>query len=229
MTKNSNTILFLGKNNDSHTQKALQFLRSNFSKVDCYFGNFGEELPHDELALWNGDYILSYLSPWIIPEFVLKKAKIAAINFHPAPPAYPGIGCTNFALYDGITEYGVTCHYMIPEVDSGKIIAVKKFSIFETDSVSSVLMRTYDYQLALFYDIIGLIINNITLPNSDEIFSANKRTRKQLNELAIINLGMTKDEIKKRIRATNFGKWKPMVEIQGFKFEFIPLEDNYND
>ena len=36
---------------------------------------------------------------------LLKKAKKSAVNFHPASPDYPGIGCNNFALYDNAYLY----------------------------------------------------------------------------------------------------------------------------
>ena len=52
-----------------------------------------------EAKKWQGDYIISYLSRWIVPSYLLNNAKIASFNFHPASPEYPGIGCNNFALY----------------------------------------------------------------------------------------------------------------------------------
>ena len=64
-----------------------------------------------------------------------KKSKTAAINFHPASPEYPGTGCNNFALYENAGEYGVTCHYMAPKADTGKIIKVKRFPVFANDDV----------------------------------------------------------------------------------------------
>ena len=72
---------------------------------------------------------MSYLI-WVVPEWLLRKAKIAAINFHPASPDYPGIGCRNFALYENAKEYGVTCHHMSATIDTGSIIEIKRFPIF---------------------------------------------------------------------------------------------------
>jgi methionyl-tRNA formyltransferase len=175
-------------------------------------------LPED-ICWWSGDYIISYLSPWVVPDSLLKRAKQAALNFHPASPDYPGIGCNNFALYDDVNEYGATCHHMAPQVDTGNIVAVKRFPVFKTDSVMSILSRTHDYQLSLFYDIMSLIINDEKIPTSVEKWTRKPFTRKELNELAQISTVMTKDEIAKRIRATTFGAWKPTIEIHGFIFE----------
>jgi methionyl-tRNA formyltransferase len=173
----------------------------------------------ENISRWEGNYIISYLSRWVVPESLIKKAKIAAINFHPASPEYPGIGCNNFALYENTKEYGVTCHYMYPKVDTGKIISVKRFPVFVNDDVNSLLLRTYDFQLTLFYEIIGKILNGETLPESSEQWSRKPFTRKEFNELFKITAEMDEAEIKKRIRATNYLQFKPTINIKGYEFE----------
>lgn len=221
----SRRLLFLGKKNDSHSQKALQFCMLNFTDVTSYLGKWGDPLPED-IGWWEGEYIVSYLSRWVIPSFLLEKAKIAAINFHPASPDYPGIGCNNFALYEGAREYGVTCHHMTPRVDTGDIIAVKRFPIFPTDNVSSLLLRTYDYQLTLFYDIMSLILEGKNLPLSGERWKRIPYSRKEFNELGKLTPNMSREEFARRIRATTYGEWKPFIELQGFVFE---LREQKND
>jgi hypothetical protein len=104
------SILFLGKKDDEYCHKALKFIQKNFMNAMYYLGQWDDPLPED--TGWrDGEYIISYLSQWVVPEYLLEKTKNAAINFHPASPAYPGIGCINFALYENASEYGVTCHY----------------------------------------------------------------------------------------------------------------------
>ncbi len=211
-------ILFLGKKEDAHCCEALDYLRANVSCVSDYLGRWGGPLPED-IEWWNGDYIISYLSRWIVPESLLGCAKIAAINFHPASPDYPGIGCNNFALYEGAKEFGVTCHHMVKEVDTGKIIAVKRFPVFPSDDVKSLLGRTYDYQLVLFYEIMGQILNGKSLPLSKEKWTRKPFTRKELNELSVIAPTMTSEEIERRVRATSYGAFKPTVKIDNYTFE----------
>ena len=119
-------ILFLGKKNDAYTLKALEHLKLLFSDVTSCLGVWGQKLP-EEASCWSGDIIISYLSRWVIPEYLLTKAKDMAINFHPATPDYPGIGCINFALYECAPVYGATCHHMNKQVDTGNIIRVERF------------------------------------------------------------------------------------------------------
>jgi methionyl-tRNA formyltransferase len=224
MNKRKCSVLFLGKKKDEHVEKALKFCQLNFTDVTAYLGKWGDPLPED-IGWWDGEYIISYLSRWVVPEYLLKKAKVASINFHPASPDYPGIGCYNFALYEEAKEYGVTCHHMASRVDTGAIIAVKRFPVFPTDNVATLLLRTYDYQLVLFYEIVSLILEGKELPVSEERWTRKPFSRKEFDELGRITPDMTKEEIAKRIRATTFGVWKPAIELQGFVFELKTEQD----
>jgi methionyl-tRNA formyltransferase len=224
MSKPRCSVLFLAKREDAHVDKALGFCRSNFTDVTAHLCKWGDPLPED-VGWWEGEYIISYLSRWVVPEHVLKKATVAAINFHPAPPEYPGIGCNNFALYEEAKEYGVTCHHMAARVDTGDIISVKRFPIFATDDVGSLLFRAYDYQLVLFYEIMNLILGEEELPKSQERWTRKPFTRIEFNKLGRITPDMTKDEIARRIRATAFGVWRPAIELQGFVFQWKPEQN----
>jgi methionyl-tRNA formyltransferase len=213
------SILFLGKKGDAFTEKALAFLRARSRSVQAHLGGWGDPLPPDAAA-WKGDLLLSYLSRWVVPETLLKSAKLAAINFHPGSPEYPGIGCNNYALYDGAATYGSTCHHMATRVDTGAIVAVRRFPILPTDDVKALLDRTYENQYALFEEILGLVFAGKPLPVSKEHWKKGKPpTRKEFNELSRITPDMTKEEIARRVRATSFGPWKPTVELHGFTFE----------
>jgi methionyl-tRNA formyltransferase len=212
-------ILLLGKKKDEHCSKAVDFIKKNFEDVTVYLGKWGDPLPED-IGWWDGDYIISYLSRWVVPEYLINKAKVAAINFHPASPDYPGIGCNNFALYEDAKEYGVTCHHMATKVDTGNIIAVKRFPVFQNDDVGSLLLRTYDFQLILFYEIINNILKGEPLPSSDETWTRKPFSRKEFNKLSVIDPAMPKEEIERRTRATSYGEFQPTIEIAGHIFEF---------
>jgi methionyl-tRNA formyltransferase len=157
-----------------------------------------------------------------VPDALLKRARIAAINFHPASPEYPGIGCNNFALYEDAKEYGVTCHHMAPKVDTGRIIAVRRFPVYPEDDVDALLKRTYENQIALFLEIAQLMSDGKNLPVSPETWSRPPFTRQQFNELFRITPDMPKDEIARRVRAVSYGPYQPYVELEGFRFEYKP-------
>ena len=221
MPENNISLLFLGKADDSDCARALEFCHRNFARVKFCLGKWGDPLT-DEIRQWEGDYIISFLSRWVIPEELLKRAKKAAINFHPAPPEYPGIGCTNFALYENAREYGVTCHHMAAKVDTGRIISVRRFPVYPDDGVAELLKRTYENQIALFFEVAQSMAEGKDLPVSNETWSRPPFTRKQFNELFIVTRDMPKEEIARRVRAVSYRHWQPYVEIEGFKFEYKP-------
>ena len=224
MNQKEISVLFLGKADDEDCGRALEYCRQAFSPVVHCLGQWGDPLP-GEVRAWEGDYIISYLSRWIIPPDLLARARRAAVNFHPASPEYPGIGCTNFALYENAEEYGVTCHHMATQVDSGRIIAVKRFPVLASDNVVTLLRRTYEHQIALFFEIAPLMAAGRQLPISQERWSRRPFTRREFNELFKISPDMPRDEIARRIRAVSYGRYQPYVEIEGYRFEYIPPKD----
>ena len=209
-------ILFLGKENDHNSQIAASFLQLHFKEVTVVFSNRKNPIPANVYD-WEGDFLISYLAQWIIPGVVLEKAKWAAINFHPGPPEYPGIGCTNFAIYNGEKDFGITCHHMIPKVDSGPIIATKRFPVFENDTVYSITQRCYTEILHLFYQLISNVLLDQPLPQSSATWKRKAYTRKQLNELCELTSDMAPEEIALRIKATTYGdkRWAFMKSGEG--------------
>jgi methionyl-tRNA formyltransferase len=216
--KSTNSVLFLGKKDDKYCDRALQFVEDNFEHVTSYFSAWGEPMP-EEIQNWSGDYILSYLCRWVMPLATIESASKGAINFHPASPDYPGIGCNNYALYENADEYGATCHHMLSKVDTGRIIAVKRFPVFSTDDVNSLLHRTYEFQLVLFYEVVSTILKGEPLPESTEIWTRSPRSRREFDELSQIAPEMTDDEVARRVRAISYGVFQPTVDIGGFRFE----------
>ena len=75
------------------------------------------------------DFIFSFRSHYILKKKLLSDVNYGAINFHPGPPEYRGIGCVNYALYDNSKNYGATAHLIDEKIDHGKIINTKMFTI----------------------------------------------------------------------------------------------------
>lgn len=196
-------ILFLRKKDNEFAQRAEDFVRKNFRNHLIFAGGRKDKLP-TEVLNWKGDLMVSFISSWIYPSSLLDNAGFAAINFHPGSPEYPGIGCTNFAIYEGAKDYGVTCHHMKARVDSGSIIKVKRFPIKANDSVYQVTQHCYQLIEEMFYEIMELILTGKELPESNEQWKRKPFTRRQLDELCTIDPDMTKEEIEKRIRATTY-------------------------
>lgn len=221
MNQLSYRVLLLTKKNNEYAQRAAQFVIANFPGAIVFEGTREDRLPKDILE-WKGDLLLSFVSSWILPAGLLQNAKVAAINFHPGPPEYPGIGCTNFAFYNGENEYGVTAHYMLPRVDSGSIIAVKRFPLKTDDTVYGVTQHCYQLLEEMFYEILERILHSKPLPVTDENWKRKPYTRKQLNELCEIRPDMSQEEIERRIKATTYKYPWAFIKIGERVFKLQP-------
>ncbi len=213
-------VVLFGKNNKPGIKEVIEYLKIHFKEVKIFLGERKGEFPTEAKRIFS-DILISYMSPWIIPEEILSNTKLWNINFHPGPPNYPGIGCTNFALYNGEKIYGVTAHLMEEKVDSGKIIGVKRFPILETDTVYSLTLKSYGFMLSLFFEIIDYIIKNNKLPECNEKWTRAPYTRKELEELCVITPNMSEEEVKRRIKATQFpGMPGAYIKLYNYKFEY---------
>lgn len=65
----------------------------------------------------------------IVPAPLLDRCRAGTVNFHPAPPDYPGSAANHMALYEGATRFGVTAHVMVAAIDAGPILAIQEFPI----------------------------------------------------------------------------------------------------
>lgn len=195
-------FLFLGKAGEPTCERAAQYL-SLHAPTQVAMGKRGDSFPVPRgESSW--DYFISYLSPWVVPQWLLRKAVCAAINFHPGPPEYPGIGCTNFAIYEGATRYGVTCHHMEQVPDTGSIIQADYFPMDEEDTVLSLTHRSYAHLSRLFYEMADRMLKGTSLPAAGQDWARRPFRRSDLDALCHLNSEMNAEEIRRRIRATTF-------------------------
>src|SRR5258706_12971112 len=76
------------------------------------------------------DLIFSAGNHHIFKAAEIAKAKRGIINFHAAPlPEYAGSAAPAFAILNEESQFGVTFHYIIPEIDAGDILHVERFPI----------------------------------------------------------------------------------------------------
>lgn len=215
-------IVLFTKTKKPTVREVIGYLKKHFDAVTVYQGKIGDSFPRKSFA-GSQDILISYLSPWIIPRQILSRTKLWNINFHPGPPEYPGIGCFNFAIYDKAKTYGITAHIMDKEVDSGRIIGVRRFPISKSDSVFILSIKSYENMFSLFVKIMKYVLKNKALPNCTEVWKRKPYTRKELEKLCKIDLNMTRDEVRRRIKATMYPAMPgSYIDLFGYKFEYSP-------
>lgn len=219
-------VLFFGRHNCIYTAQALTFLKNYDVHLTSILSESRNEKLPTQIKNWLGDYIISFRSYLILPIGLIKRAKIAAINFHPGPPNHPGTGCVNFALYNDDNSFGCTVHMLEKQIDSGRILDVRTFPILPDDSVSTLLTRTHVELLNLFYSFIDITfksnhkhISSILSHPSKYKWTRKARTLSDLDELQFSNVDIDKIELIKRIRATNIIDYPTSIKFHGYIFE----------
>jgi len=217
-------VLFMGRNDCSYSNRIKKLLEKS-SKKFYYFesSRIGEKINKKYLKL-NYDYIFCFRSFYILKKNILNKVNNAAINFHPGPPEYRGTGCVNYALYENSKFYGCTAHLINEKVDNGEIIDIKKFNISKKNSISEVLIKTYEVMTSLAISTIKNIkknpnfVENQILKNKDIKWSNKIKKLKDLNNFYQINKNIKKIDFLNKIRATDTPKFKPYIKLYGKKF-----------
>ncbi|MEO9825905.1 MAG: formyltransferase family protein [Paracoccaceae bacterium] len=172
-------VLFIGDGSGWSFLAATQ-LRRICPKIETVFWDYGTPQPTSHVG-WIGDHIFTFKADLLLSDAVLSKTRKTAINFHPAPPLYRGVGGYHFALADGQRKFGATCHYIDTQIDHGQIIAVDRFPIYEEETTESLMDRTAHVCLGLFYRIIDRLDKTGALELAqNEAWGSHLYTRKQL-------------------------------------------------
>jgi methionyl-tRNA formyltransferase len=178
------------------------------------------------LASEQVDFLFNFLAPVIYPGEILKKIRRSAINFHPAPPEWPGVGSASFALYEGDKEFGATAHLMTERVDAGEIVRVIRFPIFPEDSCDRLFERSLNYTLILFYEVLAEAYASGTLGRSGETWKRKAGTRKQFENWMTLSPGDSPEEVARKVRALRHSRLPgPFFDLAGFRFELPPRKD----
>jgi methionyl-tRNA formyltransferase len=192
--------------------------------VATYTGAVGDPEP-EALRTGSPEYLISFLSPWIVRKPSLDRAG-TAINFHPGSTDYPGIGCYNFALYEGATEFGAVCHHMLAKVDTGELVMERRFPVLPEDSVETLKLRTMETMIDMFREIVALIAAGQPLPRADAHWTRRPFTRREMEALKVIEHDMPQDEIDRRVRATVYpGYPGPVMRLPGGGTYAFPVPD----
>jgi methionyl-tRNA formyltransferase len=208
-------VLFLRRADCAHSDRAEAFLRSRFDAVEIV----STDGPGTEIEPRPGFAALFAFRSHVIVRKPVLDAIPLCVNFHPGPPERRGSGCVNFAIAQGDTGYGSTCHHIDEQIDHGPIIDVRRFPITDRDGVADVLAWTYDYMLCQFYDVAGAVAAGEPVPVSPSKWSGPCGKASEMNALREITLAPeARESLERQVRATSFGPYQPYVTLHGKRF-----------
>lgn len=214
-------ILFLGKKNCKYSRS----IASALFKKHHYLVYIDEDLnPNHKVFKKNFDYIFMFRNKTILNKQILKKFKKKAINFHPGPPTYRGIGCINQALINNEKFYGVTAHLINEKIDNGPIIQANFFKILKKDNLESLLKKTH-YELFLLTEslIFGVLGDNDYLNFKIKNYIGPKWSKRyyskiDLEKIYILNSLKNNTKLCNFIRSTYIDKFYPIISIRNEKY-----------
>jgi methionyl-tRNA formyltransferase len=116
------------------------------------------------------DVVLSFLFWNRIREPLLSLGRIGCLNFHPAPlPDMRGVGGYNVAVLEGMGEWGVSCHFVDADFDTGDIVEVERFAIDpDTATALSVDVDSQEHLYELFKRVMRRALADEELPRTPQ-------------------------------------------------------------
>jgi phosphoribosylglycinamide formyltransferase 1 len=109
------------------------------------------ELYHIDIVCLAG--FLRLFTPWLVSRWTGRM-----INIHPALlPAFKGLHTHEQALAAGVKVHGASVHFVVPEVDSGPIIAQAAVPVLDDDTAETLAARVLAAELRLYPMALALV------------------------------------------------------------------------
>jgi methionyl-tRNA formyltransferase len=156
------------------------------------------------------DILLNVHSLYIIREEVLHAVRVGAFNMHPGPlPHYAGLNTVNWAIYNGETTYGVTVHWMVPQIDAGDIAYRSAFPIEENDTPVSVTHKCVRHGVPLLLKVLeSASINPEAIPRVRQELSHRHYFGRSIPHGGCLSWERSASEIVNFVRACDYSPYR---------------------
>ncbi len=106
-------------------------------------------------------------------EWFVKRWEGRMLNIHPSLlPAFPGIRVHQQALDAGVKESGCTVHFIVPELDSGPIIAQAAVPVLPGDTAETLAARILVEEHRIYPEALRMVAEGkIKLENGRAVFA----------------------------------------------------------
>jgi methionyl-tRNA formyltransferase len=166
------------------------------------------------------DVVISFLFWKRIREPLLSLGRVGCLNFHPAPlPDMRGVGGYNVAVLEGMSEWGVSCHFVDAEFDTGDIVEVERFAIDPSAATAlSVDVDSQDHLYELFQRVMRRVLASEELPRTPQ-GEGRYVSRDEFEAMRRVRPG---DDLDRKLRAF----WYPpypgaLVEVDGRELTLV--------
>jgi methionyl-tRNA formyltransferase len=173
-----------------------------------------------ELDLEGVDVVLSVLFWKRIREPLISLGRLGCLNFHPAPlPDVRGLGGYNMAVLEGLDEWGVSCHFVDEQFDTGDLVQVNRFPIDpDTATAWSVDVDSQERLFKLFTGVLGLALAGEELPRSLQ-GEGRYISGEEMYAQRRIQPG---DDVGRKLRAFWYPPWPgALIEVEGRELSVV--------
>ncbi len=222
MTANQPLLIFTGKKKVLN-DRVLAHLHARLKPDQWKYFLEDDAITESQAAALKPAFVLSVLN-----QRIFKKELLACplVNFHPAPPRYPGRGSASYALFNQDKDFGATAHFInSSKVDCGPIWRIKNFPI-EADSTCDQLFHAAESAAVdLFCEFIDALARGAPLtPNPDLQWSGKPVSRKQFERWLVLD-PVRPEEFFRKLRATYHPDFPgPFVEVHGVRFSAVKTD-----
>jgi methionyl-tRNA formyltransferase len=145
------------------------------------------------------DLVVSFLYPRLIREPILSLGRIGCLNFHPAPlPDFRGVGGYNVAILEGLGEWGVSCHFVDEQFDTGDLVEVERFPIDpDAHTAFSLDLESGTRLVELFGRVMDRVLGGGELPRTPQ-GDGRYVSRHDFEHLRVVRPG---DDLRRKLRA----------------------------
>jgi methionyl-tRNA formyltransferase len=166
------------------------------------------------------DVVVSFLFWNLIREPLLSLGRVGCLNFHPAPlPDYRGVGGYNVAILEGLTSWGVSCHFVDERFDTGDVVEVERFEIDrDAETAFSLDLKSQEHLLGVFQRVLGRALAGEQLPREAQ-GEGRYLSRAEFNELRVVRPG---DDVSRKLRAFWYPPWPgATIEVDGRRLTLV--------
>jgi len=190
---------------------------------DALYDLFKKNTDLQEDFLKDVDLVISFLFWKKIRKPLIDLPKIGCVNFHAAPlPDFRGVNGYSFAIYENLSYWGVSAHFVDESFDTGDIIKTVKFNINpENETAFSLEQKSQSFLLSLFKEIIEIIMVEGHLSRHQQE-GGRYISKTEFENLRKIQTNDNLKEIERKIRAFWYPPYQgASIVIQGKEFTIV--------
>jgi methionyl-tRNA formyltransferase len=181
---------------------------------------------------WKVDLLLNVHSLHVVSGDVLAAPRIGAFNLHPGPlPSYAGLNTPAWAIYNGETEFGVTVHWMQPEIDTGPIVFEERFAVPPNATALSLAAECTRRGVALLGRLVASAEDGVhAIPRVPQDLSARVYyARNRIPQAGSIDWHRPAEDVARFVRAFDYGPFaspwgRPVAVIAERRVGVLGLE-----